>query len=430
MPKIWRLHASRILSLTLLALLLVATHSAALNVYVNADVGVSQTQYATAYSSQRKIVRNAAGELFVVYLKRISNHTQVYLAKSSDEGNTWIDGAQVSHGDFESVRAALAIDSRGIIYVTWTKFVGGYGQIYYRTYSAGTLSDEVTVTSGDAYSGFPSIAVDSKDLVHVVWYGFDGFAYQIYYSSYDGVVWSLPQQLSQGFPDSVNPSIAVDLFDRLHVVWYKNNGRQYQIYYVNRTRDWSDQTVISSGSTDSYNPSIAIDGRNAIHVVWDKQVDGFTQIFYSKSENGWTSQLQLTTGQTRAENPSITIDASGNLYVFFERGDREIYLKKYQGRWLDDQKISNDGENSFPSSRWSFNHSPRNGTVDVIWTHQDQLAYRIRYKQFQTGSPPISEVQQSPTAYIFFASLAVLTGILAVWMAKKRNRVRAYSKFR
>jgi hypothetical protein len=353
-------------------------------------VADSTHRFSTAYSSQRKIVRNSAGDIIVAYLKVTDNRSQVFLAISADNGTSWKNFAQVSESEEESVRTSIAVDSKDNLHVVWTKFIAGYGQIAYRRYNSqtATWSSEFMLTSGPAYSGFPSVAVDANDLIHVAWYGYDGVAYQIFYSRFDGIAWSPARKISQGFPDSVNPGVAVNRDNVVYVAWYKNNGRFYQIYVVNSLEDWRNQAVISLGDVDSYNPTIAIDKEGHVHIAWDRDVDGLPQIFYSQFDGQtWSPQLQLTFGEPGSENPSIALDPNEEIFLFYNKRNRDIYMRRFSDEWGDEVRLTTNGNNTFPSVRWSFynNQYEKWATLDLVWTHQVDHGYEVRYAAIPRG---------------------------------------------
>ncbi len=356
----------------------------------------------TAFSSQRKLVRDSKQNLFALYLKQVGNQSQVYLSRSTDDGRTWQEVGRVSDGNFESVRATIAVDASDRLHIFWTKFSEEYGQIMYRVYSQAPYlaipwSKEYQLTSGPAYSGYPSAAVDSKGHIHLVWYGFDGTAYQVFYSRFDGNKWSEAIKLSEGFPDSVNPAIAVDSKDNLHVAWYKSNGRQYQIYYIRWSGSWGEQIVLSSGLTDSFNPSLAIDRLDRVYVVWDKGEASRTQIYYAVYDAGtWSQQIPLTSGEVGAENPSVAVDAQGTVYAFYDKTDGQIYLRRYLGVWSLEERLTFSGENSYPSVRWSFNNNPLSdagGRVDYVWTSKEGESVRVFYSQLVIQQQPIQKAE-------------------------------------
>ena len=411
------------------ALLLAAIILVSIPVQTTASrVADNVSALSTAYSSQRKIVRDSKGDLFVIYLRPDGNLSQVYMSESMDDGATWEEIGRVSEGEFNSVRLSLAIDAADRVHVFWTKFIEEYGQIFQRIYDRGTWSAEQQITSAEGYSGFPSVAVDSKGVLHLVWYGFDGSTYQVYYSRSEGGNWSKPVKLSQGFPDSVNPTIAVDSKDNLHVAWYKSTGRQYQIYYVRWAGSWSDQVSLSLGTTDSFNPSLAVDPKDNIYVAWEK-VEGQTwQIYYSVYRQGeWSPQYPLTSGSLSSQNPSVGTDLLGTVYVFYEKTDGQIYLRKYSESWSDEVALTSSGMNTFPSVRWSYNNNPFNGEggkIEYVWTSEENGQLSVKY-----SSLPIARAAELPaTNLVEFASagaiIVALLGVSVILVLYRRRKKR------
>ncbi len=394
------------------------------------DSGV--TASSTAFSSQRKLVRDSSGNLFVVYLKPVENLSEVFLSKSTDNGATWREVGQVSGGKFESVRASIAIDAKDQIYVFWTKFIGEYGQISYRVYDKNGWSDEHQLTSGDAYSGYPSACFDSKGHIHLVWYGFDGTAYQVFYTSFDGTQWSTPIKLSQGYPDSVNPTVAIDPSGNIHVAWFKSNGRRYQINYIEWSGSWSSQVALSSPSADAYNPSLAIDSKGTVFVVWDEGQGPITQIYYSMhSGSGWSHETPITIGPS-AQNPSIAIDRQDNVYVAYDKSDGQIYLRKFDSAWSPEEEITSLGVNTYPTLRWSFLNNPYSeagGKVDLAWTSKEDGISKVKYAAFNITAVTSEHITQGlegnlPTIDARTFSMIAAAGLFALVLVYAYSRTR------
>ncbi len=399
--------------------------------FATVDSGVSPN--ATAFSSQRKLVRDSNGDLFVAYLKPVENLSEVFLSESTDNGGSWHEVGRISEGKFESVRASITIDSKDRLYIFWTKFIGEYGQIFLRVYEKGVLSEERKLTSGEAYSGYPSGTFDSNGHLHLVWYGFDGTAYQVFYTSYDGTSWSNPIKLSQGYPDSVNPTVAVDSSNNVHVAWFKSNGRNYQINYIRWTGTWNKQVVLSPPLTDAFNPSMAIDSKGRIYVVWDEGQGPLTQIYYSVfSGSVWSEQVALTSGPS-AQNPSIAVDTQNNVYVFYEKSDGQIYLRQYDRSWSPEQRLTTSGENTYPSARWSFNNNPfigLGGRIDFVWTSKEDGLLSVKYawlsinqSQTVTSVLPVGSAFETGLAVATVATVAVL--FVTLFLLGKLPRFRS-----
>jgi hypothetical protein len=368
----------------------------------------------TSFSSQRKIVRYSQGNLFTAYLRTVENHSQVFLSESAGNGTAWREIGQVSEGNYDSVRVSVAMDSEDRVHIFWTQFIGEYGQIMYRTYGRAGWSMVQQLTSGEAYSGFPSAAFDSEGRLHLVWYGYDGIAYQVYYIRLEGGTWSTPVKLSQGFPDSVNPTVAVDSRNNIHVAWYKSNGRHYQINYLRWSNGWGPQLVLSSGLEDAFNPSIAVDSRDDVYVVWDAGQGPRTQIYYAAFKAGeWSEQESLTSGDAGARNPSIAIDAQDSVYVFYDKSDGQIYLKEFSGSWVPEEKLTETGENTFPSVRWSYYSNPSSGAggqIDYVWTSANVNVTSLMYSEMSIVEKPGSRRQP----FNFELAAIAVTGILVL----------------
>lgn len=396
-----------------------------------ATVAEGVSGLSTAFGSQRKIVRDNSGILYVVLLKVMEDRSAVFLSRSDDDGLSWMEVGQVSDGQFNAARTTIAIDAQNRLHIFWTKFVPEvgeeeYGQIAYRMYDRGVWSLEEQLTHGNAYSGYPSAAVDSKGRIHLVWYGFDGEAYQVFYTMSEGGGWMPPIKLSQGFPDSVNPTVAVDSHDNVHVAWYKSNGRQYQIYYIRWSGSWGEQIVLSSGLTDSFNPTIAIDRNDDVYVVWDKGEAGQTQIYYSVFRNGaWSPQTQLTSGNEGAENPTVAVDAQGRVYVFYDKTDGQIYGLKYTTSWSPETRLTSEGENKYPSVRWSYYNNPAtetDGTVDFVWTSKQAGITKVLFAKLTVSSPPSGDEGTVPFITTPGIVVAIAVGATLLLIASVRGR--------
>lgn len=336
----------------------------------------------SSYNSQRKIVRDPAGRIYVAYTKPVYDFSQVFVQVSEDQGRSWRDLAHVSVSTGDATTPMLAIDSQSTLHVFWTQYVQGVRQIFYAFIERGRASSAQALTSRPAYNGFPSAALDSQDRIHLVWYGLDEGGYQIWYRRKERAGWSTPLKLSGGFPDSVNPTVATDGQDNVHVAWYQFDSTRgvYQIFYRRynaRTDQWEQQRALGRTDTNALSPSIAVDTMGRAHIVWEQQ-DGSQrfQIAYATIDTDSASSptLWLTRGDLHATDPSIALDLPGRIYVFYAKGDGQIYLRRHDGRaWQPPERLTESGRNEYPSARWSFYYNPLtdiNAKIDYIWTEK------------------------------------------------------------
>jgi len=334
----------------------------------------------SSYNSQRKIVRDPAGRIYVAYTKPVNNLSQVFVQTSEDQGAKWRDLAQVSPPTGDATTPMIAIDSRQNLHVFWTQYVQNVRQIFYAPIERGKAQPAQALTTGPAYNGFPSAAFDSQDRIHLVWYGLDEGVYQIWYRRKDKDGWSASLKLSSGFPDAVNPTIATDANDNVHVAWYQFAHGVYQIFYRRydaRSGQWGPQRSLGRTDTNALSPSIAVSSTGRVHLVWEQQ-DDFKkfQIAYAAfdTENVIPPPLWLTSGDLHATDPSVALDLQGRIYVFYAKGDRQVYLRRFDGAaWRGEERLTTSGHNEYPSARWSFYHNPLTGInakIDYIWTEE------------------------------------------------------------
>lgn len=335
----------------------------------------------SSYNSQRKIVRDPAGRIYVAYTKPAGNFSQVFVQVSEDQGKTWRDLAHISPPTGDATTPMIAIDSQQNLHIFWTQYIQNVRQIFYAPIERGKASAAQALTSGPAYNGFPSAAFDSQDRLHLVWYGLDEGVYQIWYRRKDQDGWSTPIKLSTGFPDSVNPTIATDAQDNVHVAWYQfDSGRGvYQIFYrrYNAQADrWEQQRSLGRTETNALSPSIAVDAQGRVHLVWEQQDDAkrFQIVYSSLTEREVSPPIWLTSGEISATDPSIALDLQGRIYVFYAKGDGQIYLRRFDSTaWKPEERLTAQGHNEYPSARWSFYRNPLTGInakIDYIWTEE------------------------------------------------------------
>lgn len=347
-------------------------------------VPVSQQQprdKGSSYNSQRKIVRDPAGRIYVAYTKPIDNFSQVFVQISEDQGKTWRDLAHISPPTGDATTPMIAIDSQQNLHIFWTQYIQNVRQIFYAPIERGKASPAQALTSGPAYNGFPSAAFDSKGQLHLVWYGLEEGVYQIWYRRKDQDGWSTLIKLSTGFPDSVNPTIATDAQDNVHVAWYQFDSARgvYQIFYRRynaRTGQWEHRRSLGRTETNALSPSIAVDTQGRVHFTWEQQDEkNRFQIAYSVlTEREVFPPIWLTSGEISATDPSIALDLPGRIYVFYVKGDGQIYLRRFDGTaWKPEERVTTQGHNEYPSARWSFYHNPLTGInakMDYIWTEE------------------------------------------------------------
>ena len=264
---------------------------------------------AVGWNNQRKLVRASDGTLYVTYFKLVSGAQQIFVAKSIDNGTTWIDETRIS------------------------------------TYPGMSSTWQQT----------PAIVIDSNDNLYVVWQGAaTGYSNnQIWYAKYNGTAWSTPERIStasgmESYTQS-NPSIAVDLNNYIHVVW-KGGATGYsvsQIWYATYNSSWQTPVRISTASgMESYaqkDPSIAVDINNFVYVIWFGQATdytGYDKIWYANYTTSWSTPICLQAiGQNTYPNLRWSFYPASNRFVtrldyVFTEGTASPYSIKFSSVFI------------------------------------------------------------------------------------------------
>lgn len=180
-----------------------------------------------------------AGEVYVVwYDSSVANSYQIFLAKSTDGGNTWISGIQVSTREALNMDPVVRVWKDGTIYVIWREMATAGSDILW---IAGSKDDGTTWSAYVAYSGSndedsgePDVLIDELGTLHLVWISrYASGASLIFYShSTDGgQTWAGPKRVNDGLSaDSFDPPKIVKRAGTLYVVWSDNRNGDKDVF--------------------------------------------------------------------------------------------------------------------------------------------------------------------------------------------------------
>ncbi len=368
---------------------------------------------ATAFTTQRKLVRFSNGTLALAFVIQVNGTNRVQVAWSAD-GATWTSLNPPSLQTPSADRPSLAVDSQDTLHLAWTANGTGNRQVWYASYARGTWTPPLQISETAGYSGFPSIAVDSQDRVHVAWYGFDGTFYQIYYRMKDASGWGPQIDVTGQAVDATNPALALDGQDHVHIVWYRINskGTSFEVSYALLQGTNATLTTLSGPTEDAFDPTLVVDPSDHVDVAWTSLVANASRIvFTSQTSVGWSTPASITPDPITASHPSLAVDAAGRLYLFFQGNDSQVHEEQFaNGTWSAPETLSGGGQNTYPSARWSsypLRPPAGNPTVDVVWTQAITGGYAVRFAT-QAASPG-----PTPPAPIPWFAILVAVGLVA-----------------
>ncbi len=342
---------------------------------------------ATAYNTQRKLVRTADGVLYASATVNASGVPQTRVLGTTD-GRAWTALPSASATGNPTDRSTLAVDSQGRLHLAWTEReqTGPNLQVFYSRYGGGSWTPPEQLSHSPGYAGFPSIAVDSQDRVHVVWYGFDGTFYQIYYRRLEPPGWTSERALTNEAVDATNPALALGPEGHVHIAWFRlqRSGTGTEVAYLRLEGDRVAETLaLSDPAVDGTDPSLVVDATGAVHIAWDGLVGGVERLQIIRGPAPWGAVETFSPASVGARHPSLALDGNGRFLVVWEGTDARIYLQTREASsWSAPSLLAAVGTNRFPSVRWSQDHNPLcdgNAAVDVVWTHEDAGVRNLSY---------------------------------------------------
>lgn len=382
---------------------------------------------ATAYNTQRKLVRTADGTLFLAITANVSGVPQVRVLSSTD-GVSWTELVPPSLTGSPSDRASLAVDSRDRLHLAWTEVTIQDRQIFYARYAGSQWTSPDQLSSSPGYAGFPSLAVDATDRVHVVWYGFDGARYQVYYRRLEAGGWNAERALTSENVDATNPAIALGPEGHIHIVWFREHTTltYLEVAYLRVEGDVVvDTEALSAPRVDSIDPTIAVETSGKAHVAWDARVMGSSVIQHVERESDWSTIETITPSSFEARHPSLGLGRDSRLQLVWESSDGQIFGQMRNGSWSDPSPYGSQGVARYPSVRWSYHHNllcGEEGDVDVVWTEELPGGVRVAHRSIGEPQPcPPRSTSEGP--WIIVAPIAGIFGVIAA-LVVFRGRAR------
>ncbi len=257
---------------------------------VNRAVTMDQTSLA---QGQPVTVSDPQDHLWVVWHAGNVGSRHIYAARFRPELDTYTSTVQVSQSAGDHCHPALAIDSRGILYVAWQENAGGVWDICLST-------------------------------------------------SADGKVWSSPKPIvpaASGLTvNRTNPVVAAgrSASGLVAVAWQENSGGNQDICLATSTTRFLTATVaqVTSDPAAQTDPVLAIDSQDTVVVLWTDARNGATDLYGAASDHGpWTnapvvaalgnqSHPTVAAGSTgRTWHLAWTDDAAGHLEVRYATSD-------------------------------------------------------------------------------------------------------------
>ncbi len=282
---------------------------------------------ATGENSQRKLITDGRGGLYLAYASSVDRIPQVFLATSVDRGQSWRH-EQVTRSTSPARLPSLSVFTDRSLHLVWTEYAP-VGRVPYRVLRGKQWSEERLLSQPGIYAGVPAVA-PFGGRPYVLWYGIrlespraptrHASIYEILETHPAGPQWTPPLLISPGVPDSINPSLDVTANGHLHAAWFQFDGRAYQIRAADFAGAWSRPRSLTAGPVDHTRVALAADGRD-VYLVWQEQTEP-PRVMYRRLDGDAAVRLS---GSGSAGDPVIA--AAGGVVVAAWSEGQSIVLR-------------------------------------------------------------------------------------------------------
>src|SRR5205807_251526 len=149
-------------------------------------------------------------------------------------GKTWGPETRVSTSDSNDWEPAVALDRRGVAWISWDSYHTGNYDVFLRSFDAGKLGPQIAITTEPAAQFHTSVAVDGDGAIALVFRHWTlanspNEIYHFYVTHLSGDTWSVPYKFAQSSGQNTQrPSLALAPDGKLTAA-YSSDGRSQTV---------------------------------------------------------------------------------------------------------------------------------------------------------------------------------------------------------
>jgi hypothetical protein len=323
----------------------------------------------------------------------------------------------------------LVADDSGNVYtiyssniVEWQDFINLKSGIYYwsqkfdlysKKYNGAAWEPTVQVTASEKIDNSDQVPVGTVDGAGNLWVLMRSTHYDLYEggyqmanmpyndmnitaASFDGVSWTTDIIVnndagSQGYWGG--PAATTDASGTVWTAWGAEIGNQqwdvFTTYWTGSA--WAPKMQVSLSPLNDMRPSMASDSSGRIFLAWESNRTGDKEIFMRYYDGAWSPEFRVSQDPGHDIKASVVVDMRDNVWIAWEsdrHGNKDIYLKRYNGSWSPPIQVTtspHSDEEAFlaasdsTDSIWVAWESDRHGDKDIyVKTLPDVLVWPDR----------------------------------------------------
>jgi len=235
----------------------------------------------------------------IVWGDTLEDHRRVIFVRSTDQGSTFTEAADISRSTDDAWAPEIAVDPQDAISVAWEDKATGVNQIMFcrSTDGGATFSQPKQISKGQGPASEAHLTSDSAGRLGLVWVDESGGSAQAFYSqSVDhGQTFSDPVDLSKFPGGDIHKPYITTFQDAIYVSFEDQAAGDMQVYVVVSTdagHSFAKATQVSNADNSkgrAHSAAMVVDSRGVLHIAWiDASIVGRDEglLFYSNSTNG------------------------------------------------------------------------------------------------------------------------------------------------
>ena len=276
-------------------------------------------------SSYPKIIASG-NNIYVTWSFTVTNKDyDVLFTKSTDGGATFSTPANISNNSGDSGLPQMVVSGNNV-YVTWENNGLGNFEVFVAksTDNGDTFTFPVNVSNDDAPSGAPQITASGKN-VYVSWMDKTSGNYDVFVakSSNAGSTFGTPINVSKTTKDSGYQQMTSS-GNNIYVVWTETiSDKNYDVFFAKSTDGGSNfDTPVNISNNVGPSGWAVVTATNNVYVAWEDSTAGNYDMFIAKStDGGSTFGAPVNISNTTEESAFVQMIATNDgVYLAWHDG--------------------------------------------------------------------------------------------------------------